>query len=473
MDVSRNQNLLKVMPSINDLLSSDTVAGWLAKHPRQLVTACISDAIAETHRVILADQSGQCGPETITPQRLLDRSGELLVARAAVRLGGAINATGVILNGSLGRTPWAGRVVDSMTDHLKGYCSLELDRETGLPARRERHVEEILCELTGAEAATVVNNNAAATVLALAAATVEKKEVIVSRGHMVDIGGAYKLSDAITASGAKSVEVGSANRTVIEDYEQAIGEQTGAILRVRPMNFRLFGDTADVPLEALVNLGRAHWAAVIDDVGFGALVDLAQFGLPHEPTVRESIAEGTDVVLFSADKLIGAAQGGVIVGRRTIIEDVRTHPMARALRVGKTALMAIERTLQLFRDVDLLRREHPLYVMLSASAETLRRRAGVLAQALADAAPGAEVQVVDALGFLASEALPLDELPTSLVKLAVDTISGQELARRLRLDPACILTRTADDQSATLDVRTIADLEIIPIAQAVSRVLRG
>jgi len=471
METAYMEDLLKVMPSVNDLLASDTVAGWLARHPRQLITACITDAMAETRRVILADQTGQCGPETITPERLLTRSGELLEARAAVRLGGAINATGIILNDALGLTPWAGRVVDSMRDDLKGYCPLEVDRESGEPARRERHVEEILCELTGAEAATVVNNAAAATLLTLAAATTEKNEVIISRGHLIESPGGFRLGDTIRRSGAKMVEVGSVNRTSVDEYEDAVTEQTGAIMRVRSMNFRLSGYVQDVTLEELVKLGRTHWAAIIDDIGAGALVDLTQFGLPHEPTVRESIEEGSDAVVFSAGRFVGAGQGGIIVGRRLLIEEVRAHPLARAMQMSKTSLMALERTLQLFRDVDLLRREHPLYVMLDASGEALRHRAGVLAQALAEAAPGAEVQVVDALGFLASEDMPLDELPPSLVKLAVDGVDAPALARRLRLDPAAVFTRMAGNTVA-LDVRTITDLDIVPIAQAVQRVLK-
>ena len=472
MVVAEIQDLLKLMPSVNDLLSSDQAAGWLAVQPREMIVACISDAMAETRRVILADQAGRCGPETVTTERLLARSWELLAARAAVRLGGAINATGIILHDALGRTPWAGRVVDSMTDDLKGYCSLDVDCETGGYARRERHVEEILCELTGAEAATVVNNNAAGTLLALAAATIEKKQVVISRGHLMEIGGAFRISDVIASSGAQMVEIGSTNRTVVEDYERAVTERTGAIMRVRPLNIRPADYTQSVSLEDLVKLARAHWAVMIDDLGAGALVDLEQFALPKVPTVGESIAEGADVVLFSADKLLGAAQGGIIVGRRTIIEEVRTHPLARAMRASKTSLMAIERTLHLFRDVDLLRREHPLYVMLSTSAETLRRRAGALGEALADAAPGAEVLVVDAHGFLTGEDLPVEELPTSLVKLAVDGLEAESLARRLREDPACIFTRMIDDAVA-MDVRTITDLDIAPIAQAVSRVLRA
>jgi len=472
MVVAEMQDLLKLMPSVNELLSSDQAAAWLAVQPRELIVACISDAMAETRRLVLADQAGRCGPETVSPERLLDRSWDLLATRAAVRLGGVINATGIILHDALGRTPWAGRVVDSMTDDLKGYCSLDVDRETGRHARRERHVEEILCELTGAEAATVVNNNAAATVLALAAATAEKNQVVISRGDLMDIGGGFRISDAIASSGARIVEVGSANRTVLEDYERAVTEQTGAIMRVRPLHVRPSAQVQDVPLEDMVKLARAHWAVLIDDLGAGALVDLKPFGLGGVPTVSESIAEGSDIVLFSADKLLGAAQGGIIAGRRTIIEDVRTHPLARALRVSKTSLMAIERTLHLFRDVDLLRREHPLYVMLGTSAETLRRRAGALGEALAGAAPGAEVQVIDACGFLTADGPPVEHLPTSVVKLVVDRLEAESLARMLREDPACIFTRTIDGAVA-MDVRTITDLDIAPIAQAVQRVLRG
>ncbi len=302
-------------------------------------------------------------------------------------LRGAINATGIILHTGLGRAVWPTCVVESMVDELKGYVKLAIDAESGKRLDRDQQIEYILTELTGAEAATVVNNNAAATMLVLAALAAEK-EVIVSRGQLIEIGGAFRLPEVMEQSRARLVEVGATNRTHLRDYERAIGEHTAAIMRVHPSNFRIVGFTAEVPHRGTGRTGaRTRHPAAVDDLGAGALLDLAQFGLPHEPTVGESIAAGADIVLFSADKLIGASQAGIIVGRKALIERIRKHPLARAMRVDKSCLMALERTLYLFRDPQLLVREHPLYQMLTVTVPELRRRAEELLAALRETAP--------------------------------------------------------------------------------------
>ena len=283
----------------------------------------------------------------------------------------AINATGIILHTGLGRAVFPGSVVDSMISGLKGYVNLAVDRDSGERVERDELIEPLLTELTGAEAATVVNNNAGATLLVLAALAA-RREVVVSRGQLIEIGGSFRLPDVMAQSRARLVEVGTTNRTHLKDYRNAITEKTAALMRVHPSNYRVVGFTSEVPLAELAELAHSKGLLMIDDLGAGALLDLRQFGLPHEPTVRESIEAGADVVLFSADKLIGANQSGIIVGRKEAIAKIRKHPLMRALRVDKTCIMVLERTLHLFRDPELLRREHPTYRMMTTPPDALQ-----------------------------------------------------------------------------------------------------
>ena len=321
----------------------------------------------------------------------------------------AINATGIILHTGLGRAVLPGGVVDSMMGELKGYCTLAVDRESGERAERDELVEYILTELTGAEAATVVNNNAAATMLVLAALAAQR-EVIVSRGQLIEIGGSFRLPEVMAQSGARLVEVGATNRTHPKDYQEAVTENTAAILRAHPSNYRVVGFTSEVALRELAELAHQRNLILIDDLGAGALVDLKPFGLPHEPTVRESIEAGADVVLFSGDKLIGAGQCGVIVGRKALIEKLRKHPLMRAVRVDKTCLMVLERTLQLFRDPARLQREHPTYRMISTPVDALKSRAKKLARLISAEAPKAKVEIADSQAYLGSGSLPTEAI---------------------------------------------------------------
>lgn len=459
--------LLRNLPSVSNLLAGETVQGWLGERPRQLVTDCIRDTLAELRRQILADSAGRCGPAHVTGQFVLERARELLDQRTEPHIREAINATGIILHTALGRAVWPECVVDSMIGALKGYVTLATDRRTGKRSERHNRIEYILTELTGAEAATVVNNNAAATLIVLAALC-EGKEAIISRGQLVEIGGSFRLPDVMAQSGATMVEVGTTNRTHLRDYENAITDQTGAIVRVHPSNYRITGFTKEVPLEDLVALAHARGLPVIDDLGAGAMLGLERFGLPHEPTMRESIEAGADVVLASADKLIGAGQGGVIVGTRACIERIRKHPLARVLRVDKTALMVLERTLHLFRDPELLVREHPTYRMLATAPEALRERAEALVRAIAAAAPSAETDVVAGVGFLGSGTLPMEQLPTFLVAVTLGGVAAQELGDRLRMDEACVFTRIEADR-LVLDVRTMTDAQLPIAAAAIAR----
>jgi L-seryl-tRNA(Ser) seleniumtransferase len=468
MSSEAKQELLKGIPPITELLKRPEVAAWLKAHPASLVTDCLRGAAAQVRKRVLEDAAGQCGPEQVASGAVLARAEELLREATTPHLRGATNATGIILNTGLGRAVFPASVVDSIEGEMKGYSTLAVDRRSGERIERDELVEYVLTELTGAEAATVVNNNAAATMLVLAALAAHK-EVIVSRGQLIEIGGSFRLPEVMAQSQARLVEVGATNRTHRKDYEKAISPDTAAIMRVHPSNYRVVGFTSEVALTELAELAHRHGLALIDDLGAGALVGLEQFGLPHELTVRESITAGADVVLFSGDKLIGAGQAGIIVGRKPLIDRLRKHPLMRALRVDKTCLMVLERTLHLFRDPELLRREHPTYRMICTPVELLRRRAQSLADGLAAAVPGLKTSIDSSVSYLGSGSLPTEALPSIMLSASVPGLSASELARRLRLDEACIFSRIEDDL-VRLDMRTVTDEQVPVILDAFRRV---
>ena len=458
----QKSELLRTLPAITELLKSATATGWLREHPQPLVTDCLRRALAAVRQQVLT------GATSVSLEFLWTQAAQFLHHATAPHVREAINATGIILHTGLGRAVLPATVVDSMLGELKGCCTLAVDRESGERAERDELVEYILTELTGAEAATVVNNNAAATLLVLAALAAPR-EVIVSRGQLIEIGGSFRLPEVMSQSGARLVEVGATNRTHPKDYLKACTENTAAILRVHPSNYRIIGFTSEVPLPELVELAHARNLLLLDDLGAGALLDLKPFGLPHEPTVRESIAAGADVVLFSGDKLIGAGQCGIIVGKKSLIEKLRKHPLMRALRVDKTCLMALERTLPLFRDPARLQREHPTYRMLSTPLATLQARAEKLAGLATAALPTAKIQVVASEGFLGSGSLPTESLPSFMVTIARPEMSAAELARRLRLDDVCVFGRI-QDAHLCLDVLTLTDAQVPQVAAALARI---
>ena len=467
MAMGPKQDLLKRIPPITELLKDGTVAQWLKSRPLPLVTDCLRRAAAGVREEILAEGDGRLGAQEVTPATVVARAAALLQEATTPHLRAAINATGIILHTGLGRAVFPGRVVDSMLPELKGYSTLAVDRDSGERIERDELVEYILTELTGAEAATVVNNNAAATLLVLAALAAGK-EVIVSRGQLIEIGGSFRLPEVMAQSQARLVEVGATNRTHLKDYQKAITAETAAIMRVHPSNYRVVGFTSEVPLRELTELAHGRGLILVDDLGAGALLGLEQFGLPHEPTARESIEAGADVVLFSGDKLIGASQAGVIVGRKELIERLRRHPLMRAVRVDKTCLLALERTLHLFRDPELLRREHPLYQMLCTPVEVLRARARAVTEAVAQAAPNVLLNTEAGAAYLGSGSLPTEAIPSVTVSVSVPGLSASELARRLRLDEACVFSRI-EDEVVRLDMRTLTDAQVPALAAAIGR----
>jgi L-seryl-tRNA(Ser) seleniumtransferase len=468
MATSAQPDLLRQLPSITDLLATAQAEEWMKLHPRPLVTACLRQAVADLRQHILNDTRGRCGAQHVSSDYVLQQAATLLQTAIEPRVREAVNATGIILHTGLGRAVFPETVVDSMTGELKGCVTLAVDRETGDRIERDELIEPLLIELTGAEAATVVNNNAAATLIVLAALAAQR-EVVVSRGQLIEIGGSFRLPDVMAQSQAQLVEVGTTNRTHLKDYQKSITDHTAALMKVHPSNYRVLGFTSEVETHNLAELAHGKGIILIDDLGAGALLNLEQFGLPHETTVRESIEAGADIALFSADKLIGSAQAGIIVGRKNLIHRIRQHPLMRAMRVDKTCLMVLERTLHLFRDPELLCRTHPTYRMLTVSLDALKLRAQRLCIALKEKIPQASLEIRPSEAFLGSGSLPTQALPSFMVTVALPGLSAAELGRRLRLDKACVFGRIENDLLC-LDVRTITDAQAPAIAEACQRI---
>jgi L-seryl-tRNA(Ser) seleniumtransferase len=385
-----------------------------------------------------------------------------LLARANDRLlpslRRVLNATGVIVHTNLGRAPLAHAARGAVAQVARGYSNLELELVTGKRGSRHEHVERLLCELTGSEAALAVNNCAAGVLLAAAALAGGGRDLVVSRGQLIEIGGAFRIPDVVVAAGARLIEVGTTNRTRLRDYIEAIGPRTGALLRAHASNFKTIGFVEQVEIEELCSLG----VAVIDDVGSGVLADDLEL-LAEEPSVRRSVRAGAALVCFSGDKLLGGPQAGLIVGRSEEIEAARVHPLARAVRIDKLSLAALEATLMLYRDPALARRELPVLAMLSASDAELERRAGVLAEATGG-------EIIASTARVGGGALPLLELPGPAVALNGGTAGIDALARALRTGEPAVIGRIQHGR-LLLDPRTLTDEEAEEAALAVRAAL--
>jgi len=412
--------------------------------PRPLLVSAARSALARAREEL------QAGAE---PGDLVERVESELAAARGARLRRVINATGVIIHTNLGRAPLAPEALERVNAVAGGYSNLEYDLGEGGRGSRQDHVAPILRRLTGAEAALVVNNNAAAVLLALAALA-EGREVLVSRGELIEIGDGFRIPDVLARSGARLREVGTTNRTRAGDYDRAIGPETALLLRVHQSNFRVVGFTEQPRLADLARVARAHGLPLVDDLGSGALFANSSLLLGDEPTARASLEAGADLVCFSGDKLLGGPQAGIIVGRAELVERLRRHPLQRALRADKLTLAALEATLALYLDPELAAREVPVLRMLAEPVETVRARA----QRLADLVGG---DVEPTVGRVGGGALPLTELPS--FACAVE----EELAPRLReTDPPVI--GVVRDGRCLLDCRTLRDEELNGVAASVA-----
>jgi L-seryl-tRNA(Ser) seleniumtransferase len=430
-------NPLRELPSVDELLGRQELEALVAKHGRPLVLAAARAALERAREEVRAG---------FLPGDLAERTTLELEARLRPSLRRVLNATGVVVHTNLGRAPLAGAALDRVREIGGGYSNLEYDLESGSRGSRQDHVATLLRELTGAEGALVVNNNAAAVLLALAALA-EGREVIVSRGELIEIGDGFRIPDVLARSGATLVEVGTTNRTRLADYERAVTERTAALLRVHQSNFRMVGFTEQARARDLARLADRHGLPLVDDLGSGALVETGD-----EPTARASIEAGAHVVTFSGDKLLGGPQAGILAGRADLIERMRRHPLQRALRADKLTLAALEGTLALYRAGS---RDVPVLRMLDEPAEAVRSRA----ERLAGLTGGAVVATVARSG---GGALPIAEIESYACALPL------ELAEPLRRSEPSVVGIVRDER-LLLDCRTLTDAEVDEAAEAVAR----
>ncbi|MFQ5845207.1 MAG: L-seryl-tRNA(Sec) selenium transferase [Planctomycetota bacterium] len=445
MDRSR---LLRSLPAIDRLLGTEGIARLRERWLPRLVDDEVRAVVGEVRERIRSGDLDDAGRDSADPDRITAEVARRLEARFAPGAERCINATGVVLHTGLGRAVLAPAARDALRRDVEGYTVVSVDRARGERIRRETTVARILCALTGAEAATVVNNNAAATLIALNTLA-EGREAVISRGELVEIGGSFRMPDVFRAAHVRLREVGTTNRTHLQDFAQAVGPETGLILRVHPSNFKVIGFTNAVPLPRLVALGRERAVPVMDDLGAGALVRL-----PGEPEIAEGLRVGADLVCCSGDKLLGGPQAGVLLGRREIVDRVRHNALFRALRVDKLTLVAMEATLRLFLRPGGAGADHPTLHMLGLRAPTLRRRARRLADRLREACPGVGVELLPGTSQVGSGSMPTQELPTTLVAVSPARGSAAHLARSLRHGSPPIYTRIVEDR-VCFDPRTL------------------
>lgn len=458
--------LLRRIPSVDLVLLDDAIPPLIRRFGRDQVlrqTRAVLDGMRAAIR-----RGDRIQDDALEPAAIAFQVAERLASGDKPGLRRVINATGIVLHTGLGRAVLPPEALQAIQEELRGYASLEVDRSTGERSHREAHVVHLLCELTGAEAATVVNNNAGATMLALAALA-GGREVVVSRGQLIEIGGSFRMPDVMKQSGCRLVEVGTTNKTYLRDYEAAIGPETGLLMHVHASNYRIIGFSHQVGIEELVALGRRRGLPVLDDIGSGALVDLRAMGIPDEPTVQKSLQAGADLVTFSGDKLLGGPQAGILAGRHTAVDAVRKHPLFRALRPGKFTLVALEATLRLYRNPETVLERIPALRMLTAAHDALQARALDLARRLQNL-PGLSVEILDDVSEAGGGSIPARELPTRVVAIRSDRLALPELARALRDGEPPVMTRIQRER-VLLDVRTILDGEATEIEQALSRIL--
>jgi L-seryl-tRNA(Ser) seleniumtransferase len=455
-ETGRRQALLRALPSIDELLVHEQVAALGGSVARAVLVEACRRAVSAAREQILS------GAEVVFDPTSVSRQVEALTRH---HLRPVINATGVVLHTNLGRAPLSARAVERVAAIARGYCNLELDLDEGERGSRYSHVVELLCALTGAEAALVVNNCAAATLLTLGALA-QGRDVIVSRGELVEIGGGFRVPDVMRQSGCRLVEVGTTNRTRLADYEAALSPQTGLLLKVHRSNFAVVGFTEEATTSELAALGKAKGVPVFEDLGSGALVPLHAEGLTSEPTVRSVIDAGADVVAFSGDKLLGGPQAGIVVGRREVIATLAKHPLNRALRIDKLTVAALEATLEHYRD-GRADAEVPARALLSTPPPQLEARAQLLSRALT--AAQVPNRVVTTTSKVGGGSMPLASPPSFAVAVPGKAVA---LHDALRAGEPAVVARICDDE-LWFDVRCLTEADCQAVATRVADVLRG
>ncbi len=443
-------NIFRNLPSVNQVLDSPQLEPAKLGHAHDLVVAAIRSELDDLRQRLASGDNvdGQADAGALA-QRVVAR----LQREVRPKLRSVINATGIVLHTNLGRAPIADEAARAAYEAARGYLNLEMDLAEGKRSSRQDAIRAWVVQLTGAEAATAVNNNAAATVIALRALC-QGKEVVISRGQLIEIGGSFRIPEIMAVSGAILREVGTTNITRLSDYEKAIGPNTAALMQVHTSNYRIGGFTESVPLDDLVALGQKHNVKVIDDIGSGAMLDFARFGFTGEPSARDSIRTGADLVLFSGDKLLGGPQAGLLAGKKEWIQKIEKDPLMRAFRLDKMTLAALEATLRLYLNPEAALQTVPVLAMLGVPDAELRQRAERLAAAFSALAGVASAAVTRDHAFVGGGSLPDQRMATWVVEVQARDVGDHELARRLRTGEQAVVARVRDGK-VVFDPRTI------------------
>lgn len=456
---------LSQLPKVDVLLAMTEMKPTIEQYGRSLVKKMVQEELNCRRQCILnGEEMGE-----VTVLSVVDNVKRRCTNSQAPQLRRVINGTGVVLHTNLGRAKLAPAIQKQLNEISFGYSNLEYDLKKGERGSRYQHLEADLLALTGAEAALVVNNNAAAVLLALQT-FIQGKEIIVSRGELVEIGGSFRIPDIIALSGGIIREVGTTNKTHLRDYQQAINENTGAILKVHTSNYKVVGFTEAVSMEELTTLGETYDLPVMNDLGSGLLVDLTPFGLPYEPTVKECVAAGCDIVTFSGDKLLGGPQAGIIVGKSAYIDKMKANQLTRALRVDKMTLSALELTIKEYLKSESLMHSIPTLKMLSLSTETIDAKAEQLSNQLNSVNLPLQIEIVSGESQVGGGSFPGVTMPTKLVTCRSHQLSAEKLEQALRECEIPIISRIKDE-AVQFDVRTLELAEMALIAGALTQIL--
>lgn len=467
--MSKDQSLLRELPAVDRLLREPALEAMQEFLPRRIILKAAQDIIASyrNHLTGNNDQNNRTGDIDLSPAVLAREVAALAEKNAGSNLKSLINATGIIIHTNLGRAPLPEPAVNALKEIATNYNNLELSLETGKRGSRQEHLENLLCELSGAEAAIVLNNNAAAVFIALN--TIAKgREVVVSRGQLVEIGGSFRIPEIMAASGALMVEVGTTNKTYLRDYEAVVNENTAAFLKVHTSNYHMIGFTAEVNTADLSEMAHKYNLLLIEDLGSGLFIDPKKYNLPSEPQVQDSIAAGADLVTFSGDKMLGGPQSGIMLGRKDLVSDIRTNQLARTLRVDKFSITALEATLRLYLDEETAIREIPVWRMLTMKKETIKKRALALAKRFEEIIETGNVFTVEGISKVGGGALPMAELPTHLVAINLheEGLHPTKLVERLRRGNPPVILRHHQD-TLLFDPRTIFEGQEDALVEAV------
>lgn len=454
-----NKELLRKLPKIDELLKEPLIQKEIDITYRVLVVDSLREAIDKFRRNILENKINDFEGEDVLNYAL-----GILTRKKQHNLRKVINATGTVIHTNLGRSLLSSDAVKNAMEVASRYNNLEYDIKEGKRGSRYSHIEELITKITGAEAAIVVNNNAAAIMLVLDTLS-KNKEVIVSRGQLVEIGGSFRIPEVMKFSGAKLIEVGTTNRTHLYDYEDNINENTGILLKVHTSNFKIYGFTEEVELDELVELGQTKEIPVVEDIGSGVLIDFTKYGFTHEPTVQDSIKKGVDIVTFSGDKMLGGPQAGIIVGKKKYIQAMKKNQLTRALRIDKMTLAGLEGTLRHYLDERNAIKNIPTLNMILASKDEMKKKAIRFRKKLRNAVKDFKFDIEEDYSMVGGGSMPTEKIPTYVIKVRNESISAAEIEKNLRLNEVPIIGRVFDNEFI-IDVRTVFEEDIKEIIKA-------